>query len=473
MDNKKTTDGLTNVASGLMGRNDKSTYSRWDYPNLQNYQELEACYLSNWIASNIIDIPTYDACSKWRTLKCKNAEQLERYEKAINYQSTIQEAVQWSQLFGGSGIIMLTGQNLEEPFDIKKVKKGILDSDKGGLIVFDRFDLTAYDFNYLNPVSTNYMQPNYYRVRGGKTVVHHSHIAKFYGKKLSKRFMVHTQGWGDSYLRRVIADINDIVAAKGGISHLMQEANVDVFKAEDLWQKLASQQDEAIMNRYQNLNLMKSAIQGIVLDKEEDYERKTLTLSGVSDVLDNFMIWVSAASGIPVTKLFGTSAKGLNATGEGDMKNYYDKLTSMQNNLIAPPLKLLDKVMSISATGTFDEDFDYTWNSLHQQNELQMAEIDNIKADMHLSYLNAGIITPPQIMRELQTNETYQFDDNAIVKLEKHYDDPLKVLEEKEEAEDAGGKNVFIPPDPERNADLTASKQSLHDAKKKPSESEQ
>jgi len=46
----------------------------------------------------------------------------------------------------------------------------------------------------------------------------------------------------------------------------------------------------------------------------------------------------SSASDIPVIRLIGTSATGLNGSGETDLNNYYDMLSSRQESRIRPEL---------------------------------------------------------------------------------------------------------------------------------------
>lgn len=433
-------DGLSNVASGLAGRNDKSTHNRWDYSILTNFATIDSAYTGHWMPARIVDLPSEEACAKWRTIKCNKAEDIQRHELEVDYKHIVSEALLWSRLYGGAGVLMLTGQDLEKPFNINRVQKGTLERPDCGLLVFDRYDLSGMNFNYLNPLKDNYLEPTDYIIRGGAVKVHHTHIVKFYGSRLPKRVRMQTQGWGDSFLRKCLSDVNDIISSKGGISNLMQEANVDVFRAEELWEKLSTQQDEAIMNRYTNLNIMKSSMQAIVLDKSEEYDRKTLNLSGVPDTIEQFMILLAAASGIPMTKLFGTSAKGMSATGEGDMNNYYDMLCGIQENHIAPPLRMLDQVLCRSAIGSYPTDYDYDWNPIHQQDQLKQAQVGKIKADTHIVYMDAGIVNPAQVQRELQSDEAYQFDDKDIEAVESHYDDPLSLLDKEQVSEEEQSK---------------------------------
>ncbi|MCC3716966.1 DUF1073 domain-containing protein, partial [Staphylococcus haemolyticus] len=159
---------------------------------------------------------------------------------------------------------------------------------------------------------------------------------------------------------------------------------------------------------------MKSLVQMALLDGDESYERKTLDLGGVAPVLETFMTWISGAADIPVTRLFGTSAKGLNATGEGDMNNYNNSIRSKQLTQVDPGLRQLDEVLVRSALGYWPDDFNYVWNPLAQPNELQIAQAAKTRADKDMLYLAEGVITVSQVQRNLEAAEEYQFEDGQI-----------------------------------------------------------
>ena len=411
-------DGLVNVMTGLGTSKSKRSNNQWVYGLINAWQHLEAAYQDNWIAQRIVDIPAEDATREWRRIKSDGAEEIESVEQQLNVMNHVMEALCWSRLYGGAAILMVTDQDMERPLNPSRIGRGGLKK----LVVFDRWDLSSDSINSWDILADNYLQPEYYRIRGGKQRIHHTHFARFHGRRLPRRWQEHTLGWGDSYLRSVIEDVADMVAAKGGIAELMQEANVDVIKRNGLTDDLASDQDNAIIKRYELFSTMKSSIQMALLDDSETMERQTLNLSGVAPIIEQFMVWISAASQIPVTKLFGTSAKGLNATGEGDERNYHQMIRTIQSCLLTEPMRTLDEVMVRSALGSFPASFDYEWNPLDTPNTLQVAQAQQLDAQRHSLYLAEGIVTRSQVMRELQAEETYQFDEDKIESLSESED---------------------------------------------------
>lgn len=409
-ENLHTRDGLVNVVSGLGTHKAKRSHNTFKYALLNNWQQLDAAYQTNWLARQIVEIPAEDMCREWRTIKSKDADDIRVEEDRLMLPMAVQEALNWARLYGGAGILMLTGQDLTKPLDVRRVGKG----DLKRLVVFDRYDMQAMTLNQWDILANNYLLPEFYNITGGKQQIHWSHFARFNGKRLPRRQQVVTQGWGDSELRVCLDDIMDIVAAKDGIAELMQEANVDIIKRDGLSDELASDQDEAITDRYTLFSMMKSNIQMALLDGDESYERKTLDLGGVAPVIETLMTWISGAADIPVTRLFGTSAKGLNATGEGDMNNYNNSIRSKQLIQIDPGLRTLDEVLVRSAIGHWPDDFNYQWNPLAQPNAEEIATAAKLRADKDLAYLAEGIVRPSQIQRNLQAAEEYQFNEKDI-----------------------------------------------------------
>lgn len=416
-------DGLINVATGLGTQKSKRSFNKFGYSILNDWQQLDAAYQTNWLARQIVDVPAEDMTREWRVIKSQDAEAIRIEEDRLRLPQHVNEALTWARLYGGAGILMITDQPLDKPLNLNRIKRGGLKR----LVVFDRFDMTALTLNTWNVLAENYLQPEFYTVRGGSQQIHWSHIARVLGARLPRRQMLQTQGWGDSELRKCLDDIMDIVAAKDGIAELMQEANIDVITRDGLTDDLASDQDAAIIKRYETFSLMKSAIQMALLDGDEKLDRLTLNLSGVAPVIETFMTWISGAADIPVTRLFGTSAKGLNATGEGDMQNYFNGIRSKQNAILDPAVHYLDQVMLRSALGYYPEDFNYDWNPLEQPNNKEIAEADKIRADRDIAYLDAGVIQISQVQRNLQSLETYQFKDGQIEELEEAEDPLLNV----------------------------------------------
>lgn len=416
-----TSDGLVNVVTGLGTAASKGYHNHFAFDEIGNFAQLDAAYQSNWLARQIVDIPADDMVREWRSIKSQNAEEIRVEEDRINLMQHVNDALSWARLYGGSAILMLANQDLEQPLNPNNIKKG----DLQRLIVFDRYELMPNSINTWNPLAENYLMPEFYTIYQGNQRIHWTHFARFMGAKLPRRQRVITQGWGDSELRKCLSDLKSVVASKDGIAELMQEANIDVITREGLTEDLTTDQDGKIIDRYTLFSQMKSIVHLALLDGEEKLDRLTLNLTGVAPVMEILMTWISGAADIPATRLFGTSAKGMNATGEGDLKNYYDSLRSKQNSQLDPAMNWLDQIMVRSAIGSMPADYNWDWNRLYQPNRKEESEAAKVEAETDVLLLDAGVIQKSQVQRRLQSAESYQFDDEQIEALEQLEDPNL------------------------------------------------
>lgn len=423
-------DNLQNVVSGLGTASDKRNHNTFQIGSgMFNLAELEAAYMESWIARQIVQIPVDDALREWRDWNCEEAADIRAEEQRLRVSYNYKLARYWARLYGGAGILMITDQPLEEPLDVKKVQRGGLKR----LVVLDRWELAPQVINYTDPISPDYLEPAWFAIRGGAAQIHSSHIVRVDGEELPRRLRALNESWGDSRLRLVLEDLKDILATKGGIASLVQEANVDVVTRNGLSNELATDQDAAITKRYALGKQMQSFVNMLLLDGEETYERKGAEFSGLGDIMDRFMTWMAGAADIPATRLFGQAPQGENATGEGDLTNYYDSCSSMQEAQFRPDLEKLDEVMVRSAVGEMPDDCEWSWRPLYQESGTELAQQNLADAQSEDIRLNQGTIQRSHVMQRLKSEGRYAIED-----------DEIEQVKREEEAEASGA----FEPDP-------------------------
>lgn len=412
-----TSDSLTNMVANLGNQRDKRTHNSFGLSYVSQF-ELEAAYSSNWLARRIVDEPNKDATREWRTFNGGEAREIAQEEKRLGVQQIVQKAGCWGDLYGGAVILMITDQDLTQPLDPSKIKKGGLKR----LAVFDRWDIQPTDFNFSEPLKPNWMLPEYYTIIGGTARIHYTHLIRYTGSMLPRRLSQMQQGWGDSRLSQCMSDLRDVVATKQGIASLVLEANVDTITKDGLSAALAGPECDSITQRYRLFGMMKSIVNLALLDSSEKYERNSVAFAGLSQIMEQFMVWTAGAAQMPVTKVFGDAASGLNSTGEGDLNNYYDAIKTKQTGEMRLQMEQLDQVMVRSAIGEFPEDLEFEWNPLYQSSGLEQAQqtLANAQAD-DVAVLN-GTIKKSHAMKRIQAAGSYDIPDEDIdaqIKLEK------------------------------------------------------
>lgn len=402
---KQINDGFTNIIKGMGALKDPRNYSTYRSTNIINRQIIEELYSTNWLSWKAIDVPVEDAIQNWRTLSIDDPEKkklLEEEMKSLSLKDTVERGLKWGRAFGGAGIIpIIEGEDLSTPLDISKIRQGSLKS----LVVLDRYNLTSVSVNY-DVLLNKYNEPEFYTVIRGGQLIHTSRVIKFYGEKTTIHQSEKTQGWGLSLFSRLYEPILDALGIKDSIANLVLESNVDVYMIKNFGKLLEEGKDEAVLNRLRIGDVSKSTVNGIALDADDSYDKKTNNFASLPELDDRFLYKVAGAIPMPFTKLAGREPSGLNATGEADQKIYNKSLTSIQNNDTRPVLDILDQIIYTSTFGV-NEQFNYIFNPLDQATAAEKADINLKQSQIDMAYLDSGVIDELDVKMQLAENGTY------------------------------------------------------------------
>ena len=396
-------DTLQNLVSGLGTNKDKRTHNAYAFVPLQRDQ-LEAAFRSDWVARKVVSCPPQDETREWRSWYAEKADitLIESVEKALRIQRKLKWARTLARLYGGS-VMFLGVDGTGDPsteLNLESVKKDSLKfvhvmanhQVSGGQVIRD----------VLNP---NYGMHETYDLQSsnGQVKVHPSRVIRFIGAEPPD--IIENQGWGDSALQAVDDAVKDVGMCSGGLAQLIWEMKIDIVKLPHFMSQV-SQQDykDLLIERFQLANMSKSIINTLLLDKEEEWTRINTSLTGAPDMLKLYLLIASGAADIPATRMLGQSPEGMNATGESDIRNYYDRISSDQNTELSPTIETLDEVIVRSGIGSRPEDIYYEWNPLWQLSEKEMADRDKTKADTYKIDIDTGLL-PQEVMAQARVNQ--------------------------------------------------------------------
>ncbi|MBY2986386.1 anti-CBASS protein Acb1 family protein [Rhizobium leguminosarum] len=385
-------DSLTSLVSRMGTDRDKAATTFYAHTVMSD-EQLIAAYSTAWLPRKIVDIPALDACRKWRDWQAKKPqiEAIEEEEKRLNVKGRILEAAKKGRLFGGAAVYIGTGDaDPMQPLEVDRIGKGGIRY----LNVMTRRQLSAGEIDR-NPESEWYGQPSYYKLSGANGLqvdIHPSRLVRFTGAMPADDEITGNpwQGWGDSVLQATLDAVKNADSTAGNIASLVFEAKIDIIRIPDFMASLSNETYRAkILERYTLANMSKGINGTLLLDKEEEYETKTAQLGGLTDILMAFMQIVSGAADIPVTRLLGQSPAGMNSTGTSDMKNYHDRIQSMQELEFSPAMRRLDECIERSAD-VKDPDVHYRWAPLEQMSEKERSEIFKATADAARQLVGTG-----------------------------------------------------------------------------------
>jgi uncharacterized protein len=391
-------DTLQNFLSGmLMARRDKAVSSTYTCEELTP-EQLECAYRGDWLARKIITIPAWDATREWREWQAEQdqIEKLEDVEDSFNLKGRVREALIKARLYGGAGIVIgVPDEDQTKPLDPARLGKDCIKF----LHVVTRHELSALQGFEDDITSPWYGLPKTYSVRTTTVnrtspleMLHPSRLVRFIGND-PPNINYSMEGWGDS----VLIAVNEAVRAAGmttlNLAQLINEAKVDFIKVPNLTNIFTTKEASAkYVERMTYINACKSSTNAVLMDKEEDWDRTQLSFTGMPEVLDAFLIVASGAADIPATRLLGRSPAGMNATGDSDTRNYYDRIRSDQSLRMSPAMRMLDDVIQVHALGAVDPDIHYEWVPLWQMSEDEKAKIGKLRADAVKVIVDSGLV---------------------------------------------------------------------------------
>lgn len=402
-------DRLTNFVSGLGTGKDKATNNGFVMPVLLP-AELHAMHRSDWLARKIVDIIPHDMTREWRSWQAEapQIEKIEEAERSLGVQQKVTEAMQRARLLGGAGIYIGTGEG-----DVSSELRP--DAIKAGgityLHVLSREEITAGDI-VRDVMSPFYGRPAYYQLTAGSGTqvrIHPSRIIPFIGAPIFDRLTTAADPWGDSVLQVVYDAVQNAASSQQHVASLIPEAKLDIITVPNLSDHLSTDQGtKQLTQRFTLANTLKSTINALVLEgngtEGEVWQQKQIKFDTFPDLLRLFLQVAAGAADIPVTRLLGQSPSGLNATGDGDIRNYYDNVASRQEVELRPTLAPLDEMLIRHALGSRPAEVHYTWSPLWQFDEVQKADIAAKKAATTKVYYDTGLI-PLDALAKVTVNQ--------------------------------------------------------------------
>lgn len=344
-------DGLQNVLSGKGSLRSKSGSSVYTKSKLLSSETIRNIYESGGIGAKVITRVADDITRKGFRINSPNGEQiLEEFDR-LGGTNKFNEAIRWARAFGGSLIVITAddGGELEDPLDMENIKNiESLDVYEAG-----NSDVVQISKYYDNIYESSYGKPEIYQINasdGSRFSIHESRCIRIDGRVSDTTSKAAASGWNGSELQPVYDALLAMFSQMMSGEQVLDEMVIGVLKLEDIDSMCMDEEGESILRKRLDLvDRSKSNENSIVIGINEEYDRQTTNLSGMSNIQHNAMILVAGAADIPATFLYGSSPDGQNATGASDKEQYYGKIDAERQYLYKPALVKLLSLLSRSS----------------------------------------------------------------------------------------------------------------------------
>jgi phage-related protein (TIGR01555 family) len=470
------TDGWENLKSGFGdARRDKRVHTV-PKVDLLSYEDCAELYRASDLLQKVIDEPSHTAFREGWSVKVADkdadkeiGEQLDAYGERLKLFTKSVDVLRWSRMFGGGALFMGVndGQLAEQPINEKQIKA------VEWITALDARECIPTDW-YSNASHPKYGEPRVYRVSPrviststgiapragevqaarGELYVHESRIIPLFGTRPDRdRRNGSELAWGDSLLQRIWQHIADFDTGNASAATLLSEYATPVFKLKGLADLMASDRDGIVKKRIELLNLSRSVLRGVMIDAEhEDFARVSASLSGYDGVLIQLAQRVAAAADYPASLLFGTSPAGLNATGNSEVRFWYDRIKgTIQKDQLKPFLTRAFTLIALAkdapTKGKVPEKWSVEPNPLWQESESEAAETHLAQAQADQIMLANGVVTPEEIRNSRFSGKRYSTDTRieSDEEIDSETDDQIETEEGAPRIDPKTGQPIPVP----------------------------
>jgi phage-related protein (TIGR01555 family) len=406
-----------------------------------NYQLFDTLYRTSWVAEKCVTAIADDVCDKWRVFEHDDPEVLKKrqaFEEENEISSIIREALITSRLYGGAAIIPILKSQFDEDhfkqeFNPRSVKK----NDLSGFQV-----LSKYDFAPVQGINRDIFQSPkvfgdyiYYKIIRIQTMsgesttlepvaqtqlpmIHVTRMIKFFGKELLYYQKFFSGGWGDSILVPIINKIPAVEEAFHLLFMYLDLFNIDEVKIPNLAAVINTSGAAHLFETYTAFRDKMRSSKLRFMDSADEMNRNQLSsIQNVVPVFQSLMQFCVGATGIPITRILGTSVQGW-STGDNELVQYYDLVFQNQKKL-AGQLRVIDEIIERSIFGK-KMDIKYRWLPKREMTEKERAEVNQIKSTAFASYIQQRVMTPQKVAENIK--EDYNgIDDNYILGLDEDF----------------------------------------------------
>lgn len=403
-----------------------------------NYEIFDTLYRTSWVADKVVTVVADDMTDKWRTFHHDDPRVVEirqKYEEENEIKEIMREVIFQSRLYGGAALIPI----IEGQFDDKifKTKFDVSSVQKDSLKGFQT--LTRFDFQPLAGINRDiYQDPKlfgdyiYYQIIRIQTMlgmgeigttaneplslnnlptIHASRMIKFYGKELPYYQKFFSGGWGDSILVPLIDKIPAIEEAFHLMFLYLDLYNIDEIQIHNLSAIVQSDAGIELFKKYKAFREKMRATKCRFVDSSDSMNRNQLSsIANITPVFQSLLQFVTGATGIPITRILGTSVGGW-STGDNELTQYYDLIAQYQNKA-RPQLKLIDSIIEMNLFGKI-MDISYKFPPKREITEKEKEEIKKSKADTFAIYLQNRVMTPKVVAENIK--EDFEGLDEAYI----------------------------------------------------------
>lgn len=298
--------------------------------------------------------------------------------------------------FGGCLVYIDTGANdaeLQTPLNMGEYSNEL--RNLKAFWVIDPINVYPGAYNSVEPLKADFFRPEHWYVMGKR--VHASRLIRFVANEVPQLLKPVYNFFGIAQAQLLWDYVMHFSECRVATANIAKKYSMTVFKTNMSATLMDGAGTDQINNRIRLIARYQDNNSITAIDKEnEDIVKIETPIGGLTDITKQGLEFLAALNRTPAVKLLGISPSGFNATGESDLRNYNDHISSQQEKVFGHGLKTIIDCIHVFLFEKTNKGLIFEWAELGEEDQAAMANTQKVKADTMAVLLDRSVISPEE-----------------------------------------------------------------------------
>lgn len=342
--------------------------------------------------------------------KSERIKQLEKEFERLNVRSVIAQALEYNDIFGIGQIFIDMGYDPKDERNGNPLLIGPETIRKGSIKSLNPIEpvwTTPNQYNSAEALRRDFYKPTQWWVMGAN--VHSSRLLRFVSREVSDLLKPSYNFGGTPLVQVAKPYVDNWVRTRQSVSDLINGCSIVSLRT-NMEATVQSGGIDGLISRIEAFTRTRSNRGVFLTDKEtEELQILSANLAGLGELQNQALEQICVVAQIPLVKFSGIQPSGLNASSDGEIRVWYDHVSSVQERVVLPNIKKIMHLAMLNIWGEIDHDIQFRFIPLWQMDEAQKATVEKSRADTRAVYVEMGVASADEARKALANDDDSPF----------------------------------------------------------------
>jgi phage-related protein (TIGR01555 family) len=262
-------------------------------------------------------------------------------------------------------------------------------------------------YNTTKPLAQDYYKPRDWYVM--RDTVHHTRLRTICARPVPDILKAAYSFGGVSLSQLAMPYVNYWLRNRTSVGDIINAFSIMIL-ATDLAALTENASGADMINRFEAMTALRDNMGLQVLNKgTEEFSNVSAPLGTLDALLAQSQEHMASAAALPLVKFTGVTPAGLNASSDGEIRVFYDRVDARFERWCGPHLRAILNLVQISLFGEIDPGIGYKFNPLWALDEAGKANVWKTRVDGRVELIASGVVDPEEARKAEAEDEDSPF----------------------------------------------------------------